>query len=52
MEFVPEVKRRGNSLWLIIPKYVVAALALNENTASRLNFAKSGDKISVTGTIL
>ena len=52
MEFVPKLKRRGNSLWLIIPKYVVTALAINENTTFRLNFAKSGDKIFVTGTIL
>ena len=52
MEFIPKVKRRGNSLWLIIPKYVVTALALNENSTFRLNFVKSGDKIFVTGTVL
>ncbi len=52
MEFIPKVERRGNSLWLIIPKYVVTALAINENTAFRLNFAKSGNKISVAAKVL
>lgn len=52
MEFVVKAKRYGSSLRVIFPKDVVTALAINENTTFRLNFAKSGDKISVTGTIL
>lgn len=52
MEFVVKAKRYRNSLRIIFPKCVVAALAIGENTTFGLNFAKSGDKIFVTGTIV
>lgn len=52
MEFVVKAKRYESSMRIIFPKYVVTAFAINENTTFRLNFAKSGNKIFITGTIL
>ena len=47
MEFVADIEKRGKLIGCRIPKGVVDALGIKENTMLKLEIEKSGSKIHV-----